>query len=52
MACREKWPIGRIRKVGLLNIDAQDAQDLQDESFLQEEPALAMIRCGIADSRP
>ncbi len=31
-----------------INIDAQDAQD---ESFLHQKPARAMIRCGLADAQ-
>ena len=34
-----------------MNIDAQDAQDKQDESFLHQKPAEAMIRFGFADTR-
>ena len=32
-----------------LNIDAQDAQDSQDESFLHQKPTPAVIACGFAD---
>ena len=33
-----------------MNIDAQDAQDKEDENFLRQKPARAMIRCGFADA--
>ena len=34
-----------------MNIDAQDAQDERDESFLHQKPAPAMIACGFADAQ-
>ena len=34
-----------------MNMDAQDAQDKQDEGLLRGEPARAMIRCGLADAQ-
>ena len=34
-----------------MNMDAQDAQDKQDEGLLRGEPARAMIRCGFADAQ-
>ena len=34
-----------------MNIDAQDAQDKQDETLLYGKPTPAMIRFGIADAR-
>ena len=34
-----------------LNIDAQDAQDKQDERLLHQKPAPAVIRCGLADAQ-
>jgi hypothetical protein len=34
-----------------LNIDAQDAQDNQDERLLHKKLTPAMIRCGIADTQ-
>ena len=37
-----------IEKDQKLNMDAQDAQDKQDEGLLRGEPARAMIRCGRA----
>ena len=35
----------------LMNIDAQDAQDKQDERLLHQKPARAVIRCGLADAQ-
>jgi len=35
----------------IINIDAQDAQDKQVESFRHEKPARAVIRCGFADTQ-
>ena len=34
-----------------MNIDAQDAQDKQDEGLLRGELTPAMIRCGLADAQ-
>ena len=34
-----------------MNIDAQDAQDEQNERFLHEKPARPMIRFGLADAQ-
>ena len=34
-----------------MNIDAQDAQDKQDERLLHQKPARAVIRCGLADAQ-
>ena len=34
----------------IINMDAQDAQDSQDETLVQQEPARAMIRFGLADA--
>ena len=34
-----------------MNIDAQDAQDKQDESLMHQKPDRAMIGCGLADAR-
>jgi len=33
------------------NIDAQDAQDYQDESFLHQKPARAVIRSEFTDAQ-
>ena len=38
-------------KIFIINIDAQDAQDKQDESFLHKKATRAMIRCGLADAQ-
>ena len=46
--------IDRQRRQGIdifLNIDAQDAQDKQDERLLHQKPARAVIRCGLADAQ-
>ena len=34
-----------------MNIDAQDAQDKQDERLLHQKAARAVIRCGLADAQ-
>ena len=34
-----------------MNMDAQDAQDNQDEGLLRGELTPAMIRCGLADAQ-
>ena len=34
-----------------IDIDAQDAQDNQDETFLHRKPTGEMNRCGLEDSR-
>ena len=40
-----------LQKARIINIDAQDAQDKQDERFLHRKPARAMVRWGIADAQ-
>ena len=41
----------RVATKRIINIDAQDAQDKQDERLLHRKPARAMVRWGIADSQ-
>ena len=46
--------IERQRRRGIdffMNMDAQDAQDKQDERLLHGKPARAMIGCGLADAQ-
>ena len=42
---------GRRIDFFIINIDAQDAQDEQDDRFLHEKPARPMIRRGLADAQ-
>ena len=35
----------------IINMDAQDAQDIQDGTLLHEKPAPAMIVCGFAEAQ-
>ena len=42
---------GARGSIFFLNIDAQDAQDKQDERLLHQKPARAVIRCGLADAQ-
>ena len=39
------------RRFSIINMDAQDRQDEQDERLLHEKPARPMARCGFADAR-
>ena len=41
----------RRGSIFFMNIDAQDAQDKQDERLLHQKPARAVIRCGLADAQ-
>ena len=49
MACREQGQVGSNHFSGLLNMDAQDAQDNQDATLLHERLTPAVIGCGFAD---
>ena len=42
---------GAGESIFFMNIDAQDAQDKQDEGLLRGELTPAMIRCGLADAQ-
>ena len=42
-------PVKPVFSIYLLNMDAQDAQDIQDGTLQHERLTPAMIACGFAD---